>query len=143
MAGGGSSNTQTTICDEFPTCGPLAIGSSNTQTSTCVGPPCFVQVVGNSNTQTISCRANCANSFDGNSNTQNVACNGSFCGNNGFFPSLVNSNTQNTSCQSSGCLNNGLDTNVYANSASDICRNSGPDTTTICQGDRTFVFPNH
>lgn len=120
MAGGGSSNTQTTICDESPTCGPLAIGSSNTQTSTCVGAPCFVQVVGDSNTQTMSCRANCANSFDGNSNTQNVACNGGFCGNNGFFPSLVNSNTQNTACQSSGCLNNGLDTNVYANSASDI-----------------------
>jgi hypothetical protein len=79
-------------------------------------------------------------SFDVNSNTQKVACNGGFVG---ITASLVNSKTQNTACQSSGCLNNGINTNIYANSASDICRNIGSDTTTICQGDRTFVFPNH
>lgn len=51
--------------------------------------------------------------------------------------------SQNTACPQSGCLNNGEDTNVYANLASATCFSSGPDTTTICQKDRSFVFPNH
>ena len=39
--------------------------------------------------------------------------------------------------------NFGADSNVIANSASDVCANGGPDTTTICQKGRTFVLPNH
>ena len=74
------------------------------------------------------------------SNTQHLACaNGSICSNtaNGDLC------RQNTACQSSGnCMNDRANTNVYSNSAPS-CANGSPDTTTICQRDRTFTFPNH
>ncbi len=86
---------------------------------------------------------NCDIFVGGDSNTQNIACNGGFCGNSRFNYQSDNFNSQNTACPQSGCLNNGEDTNVYANLASATCFSSGPDTTTICQKDRSFVFPNH
>jgi hypothetical protein len=44
---------------------------------------------------------------------------------------------------SSLCGNIGTNTNVYSNSASAPCIGNDTDTTTLCQQDRTFTFPNH
>jgi hypothetical protein len=73
---------------------------------------------------------------------QNIACsNGSACDNIGG--GRTTDGTQITACQYSVCTNTGTDTIVASNSATDHCVSGGPDTTTICQLERTFVFPNH
>ena len=83
--------------------------------------------------------AACGGGAFGNGNTENTNCTGSdFCAN--FAEGDLN--TQNTACQSSECFNFGINTNVIANSAIS-CNSGDPDTTTICQRDRTFTFPNH
>ena len=66
------------------------------------------------------------------------------CANSGFCFNLGGGDyTQNTVCQSTGtCDNREQNSNVYSNSATS-CVSGGPDTTTICQRDGTFVFPNH
>ena len=57
---------------------------------------------------------------------------------------ITDSSNQNTACQStSTSVNVGTNTNVISNSASGACNSDGPDTTTVCQRDCTFVFPNH
>ena len=101
--------------------------------------PSMIQIL-----ETFNCKAadSCQNGgvFDAGENSQNLACaNTVECVN--LHPS--NPNNQNTACQSTDrCSNEGINTNLYSNSAT-TCTSSGPDTTTLCQQDRTFTFPNH
>ena len=94
-----------------------------------------------STTQTLAC----ANS-PGCENVQgktNIACQSSLCESGRFG---INEDTQDTACQSTGsCTNSGINTRVLSNSATSCNAdgNTTPDTTIICQRDRTFVIPNH
>ena len=93
------------------------------------------------NTENTNCTGSdfCANFAEGDLNTQNLNC-----ARSNTCLSIVEGdlNTQNTACQSSECFNFGINTNVIANSAIS-CNSGDPDTTTICQRDRTFTFPNY
>ena len=116
-------------------------GTSSDQYNSCTNESRCAQF-GISDTQNIGCSNEYSCSQFGLSSTQNTVCaNRSGCATNSGFDGPGTS--QNTVCQSSICSNFGADTNVIANSASDVCANGGPNTTTICQKDRTFVFPNH
>jgi len=106
---------------------------------------CLTSTVGDSNTQNLNCHNSgaCNNGQIGDDfNTQNLNCHNSGACFNSKPPGFPVT-TQNTACQSSGeCGNGGLNTNVLANSAPS-CESDTIDTTTICQQDRTFTFPNH
>lgn len=135
-------STQRNDCSRNSECINQADLQPNTQNNNCAGSRCEnynVIIAGTSNTQKIDCaRASCVNGSFGSSNTQTIACANSFCGND-----ARGSTTQNLACQSTTiCTNSGTNTNVISNSAFN-CESNGPDTTTICQKDRTFVVPNH
>ena len=135
------SDTQLNNCTRRSTCLNTDFASLNTQNNNCSdGSFCANNALGNSNTQNLNCaRVNqCVNIEFGSSSTQNTACVNS---GNCFIVDFQYS--QNTACQSTGsCRNEGINTNVISNSAPS-CTNGDPDTTTICQKDRTFTVPNH
>jgi hypothetical protein len=115
--------TQQNICFQSSFCRNIDIGlsSSNTQTNNCNGGSV------------------CRNNAGESDNTQTNNCSGGSSCINGFGET---DNNQLNACQSSVCRNTGVNTNVYANAATSDCVSGGPDTTTVCQRDRTFVFPN-
>jgi len=138
---GSTSDNQNNNCNGRSTCANIGLGGSNTQNNNCTRTSfCFNGGSGGS-TQNNNCAdpSFCANIDLVGSSTQNIDCaNGLFCSNT----NAGGSSTQNAACQSSSCFNVGANTNVISNSAS-LCTSGGSDTTTICQRDRTFVFPNH
>ena len=135
------SDTQLNNCTRLSTCLNNDFASLNTQNNNCSdGSFCANNALGNSNTQNLNCaRVNqCVNIEFGSSSTQNTAC-----ANSGSCFVVDFRSSQNTACQSTGsCRNEGINTNVISNSAPS-CTNGDPDTTTICQKDRTFTVPNH
>jgi len=124
----------TSTCSNFPS-------TSDIQNNNCTLTSVCVNIDFGRSTQNNNCAdpSFCNNVDVGGSSIQNVACA------NGFPCTNVDaggSSIQNAACQSSSCLNAGTSTNVISNSAS-LCTSGTPDTTTLCQQGRTFVFHNH
>src|SRR6185436_20375187 len=133
------SDTQLNNCTRRSTCINADFGSLNTQNNNCSASFCSTAAFGTSNTQNLNCaRVIQCNNFEfGSSGTQNTAC-----ANSGVCFNVDFGSSQNTACQSSRCRNEGINTNVISNSAPS-CTNGDPDTTTLCQKDRTITIPNH
>lgn len=122
----GSGSTQNENCVDTGICGSTTNGDSNTQNLNCAGEDCSAFIFGNMNSQNTNCR--------------NTFCDSRSFDSTNLGP--LDSNTQSTACQASGaCINSGINTNVVSNLAPS-CVSGNPDTTTYCQGDRTFTFPN-
>ena len=133
-------NSQINNCNVGSACANSAIGTSNNLNINCNVSACASDAEGDSNTQNAICTGSsaCANSAHGNSNTQKAVCiHGSSCASS---TDGSNSN-QHTVCQSSTCNNIGINTRVISISATAPCESNGPDTTTICQKNRSFVLP--
>ena len=126
-------------CNRFSTCvnfGSAAGGQNNN----CVESLCENGNIGFPSNQDNNCSrtGRCLNYNNAGSSSQSITC-----ANSDFCLNLHAGATQNTVCQSTGtCDNREHNSNVYSNSATS-CVSGGPDTTTICQRDRIFVFPNH